>query len=47
MCFRFLSVLLLFAALEGQAMQVFVRTPAGQSFSLQVEPSDTIENVKA
>jgi ubiquitin len=47
MCFRFLPALLLFAALEGQAMQVFVHTPAGQSFSLQIEPSDTIENVKA
>nr|6CPM_E Chain E, Ubiquitin variant 15.1d [Homo sapiens]6CPM_F Chain F, Ubiquitin variant 15.1d [Homo sapiens] len=29
------------------AMQIFVKTPTGKFISLEVEPSDTIENVKA
>jgi len=28
-------------------MQIFVKTPAGKTITLDVEPSDTIENVKA
>jgi ubiquitin C len=27
-------------------MQLFVRLPSGQNISIDVEPSDTIENVK-
>ena len=30
-----------------QAMQVFVRTLTGRTIALDVEPSDSIENVKA
>ena len=29
------------------AMQIFVKTPNGKNVTLEVEPSDTIENVKA
>lgn len=29
------------------AMQIFVKTPTGKNVTLEVEPSDTIENVKA
>lgn len=29
------------------AMQIFVRTPTGKNIALEVEPNDTIENVKA
>ena len=29
------------------AMQIFVKTVAGQNITLEVEPSDSIENVKA
>ena len=28
-------------------MQVFVKTPTGKTVTLEVEPSDSIENVKA
>jgi ubiquitin len=28
-------------------MQIFVRTPAGKTITLEVEPSDTNDNVKA
>ena len=28
-------------------MQIFVKTLTGKTFTLEVEPSDTIENVKA
>nr|6CRN_E Chain E, Ubiquitin variant 15.2 [Homo sapiens]6CRN_F Chain F, Ubiquitin variant 15.2 [Homo sapiens]6CRN_G Chain G, Ubiquitin variant 15.2 [Homo sapiens]6CRN_H Chain H, Ubiquitin variant 15.2 [Homo sapiens] len=31
----------------GAAMQIFVKTLASKFISLEVEPSDTIENVKA
>ena len=31
----------------AQALQVFIRTPAGKTITLEVEPSDSIENVKA
>ena len=30
-----------------QEMQIFVKTITGQTITLDVEPSDTIENVKA
>ncbi|CAM2111011.1 unnamed protein product [Caretta caretta] len=31
----------------GRAMQIFVKTLTGKTITLEVEPSDTIENVKA
>ncbi len=39
-------LLLLFLPLIA-AIQIFVETPAGKTITLDVEPSDTIENVKA
>ena len=41
-----LSVLLL-APLDALAMQIFVKTLMGETITLEVEPSDSIENVKA
>ena len=41
-----LSVLLL-APLDTLAMQILVKTPTGKTITLEVEPSDSIENVKA
>ena len=43
----------LFLLLQGlgteraEAMQIFVKTLTGKTITLDVEPSDTIENVKA
>ena len=31
----------------GTTMQIFVKTLTGKTITLEVEPSDTIENVKA
>ena len=31
---------------EAAAMQIFVKTPTGKTITLDVEPSDSIENVK-
>ena len=36
-----------FVKVSRRSMQIFVRTLNDKSFSLEVEPSDTIENVKA
>ncbi|KAF2893513.1 hypothetical protein ILUMI_12659 [Ignelater luminosus] len=36
-----------YASLKGVAMQIFVKTLTGKTITLEVEPSDTIENVKA
>ena len=33
--------------LTANAMQIFVKTLTGKTITLDVEPSDTIENVKA
>ena len=33
--------------MDASAMQIFVKTLAGKTLALEVEPSDTIENVKA
>jgi ubiquitin len=48
---RLPSLLLLVAALtlplDALAMQIFVKTPSGKTITLEVEPSDSIENVKA
>ena len=41
-----LSVLLL-APLDALAMQIFVKTLMGETITLEVEPSDSIENVRA
>ena len=40
------STLHLVLRLRG-AMQIFVKTLTGKTITLEVEPSDTIENVKA
>ena len=39
--------LLLLAPLDAIAMQIFVKTLAGKTITLDVEASDSIENVKA
>jgi ubiquitin len=47
---RLPSLLLLVAALtlplDALAMQIFVKTLTGKTITLEVEPSDTIDNVK-
>ena len=48
---RMLSRLLILAffvcvAANASAMQIFVRTLSGKSITLEVEPNDTIENIK-
>jgi outer membrane autotransporter protein len=46
--FRILCLLTaLMAPCQAWAMQIFVRTLSGHNITLDVEPSDTIENVKA
>ena len=40
-------MLALFVAPAANAMQIFVKTLTGKTITLEVEPSDTIENVKA
>ena len=35
------------AAMTASAMQIFVQTPTGNSITLDVEPSDSFENIKA
>jgi len=48
MRFLFLSaVLLLGSATSALSMQIFVKTLTGSTIALDVEPSDTIENVKS
>jgi len=39
--------LLMLAPLDALAMQIFVKTLTGKTIVLEVEPSDSIENVKA
>ena len=41
------TVLLLAAGIELAAMQIFIKTPSGKTVTLEVEPSDTIDNVKS
>ena len=36
-----------FVGAEAFAMPIFVKTPAGKIVTLEVEPVETIENVKA
>ena len=41
------SLALVFSfALPAHAMQIFVKTPTGKTITLDVEPSDSVENVK-
>ncbi len=42
-----LAIFVLSTASPALAMQIFVKTPAGKTITLDVEPSDSIENVKA
>ena len=42
-----LTFILFTLPVPAQAMQIFVRTPGGKTITLEVEPSDSIENVKA
>ena len=39
--------LILMLPLDAMAMQIFVKTLTGKTITLEVEPSDSIENVKA
>lgn len=41
-----LAIVILLTADSGLAMQIFVKTVTGQTITLDVEPSDTIESVK-
>jgi ubiquitin len=40
------SLLIVLTAIPANAMQIFVKTLTGKTITLDVEPSDTIENVK-
>ncbi|WP_289029284.1 ubiquitin-like protein [uncultured Algoriphagus sp.] len=42
----FLFLLAFFPIIEGVSMQIFVKTLSGKTITLDVEPSDTIENVE-
>ena len=42
----FILAALLASPLEAVAMQIFVKTLTGKTITLEVEPSDTIDNVK-
>ena len=42
-----LVCLALLMPIDAMAMQIFVKTLTGKTITLDVEPSDTIENVKA
>ena len=48
---RTISIMLMLAALvfapSVMAMQIFVKTLTGKTITLEVEPSDTIDNVKS
>ena len=43
----FFLVFIGFFAANAEAMQIFVKNLQGETITLDVEPSDTIENVKA
>jgi len=43
----FMTLALCFASSAVSAMQIFVKTTTGKTITLDVEPSDSIENVKA
>lgn len=46
-CILILVLVLSVTVTPAYAMNIFVRTPSGDTITLDVEPSDTIENVKA
>lgn len=41
------SLLIVFSAVPANAIQIFIKTLTGKTITLEVEPSDSIENVKA
>jgi hypothetical protein len=41
-----LAVVFCLLPLAGEAMQIFVKVPGGKMITLEVEPSDSIENLK-
>ncbi len=41
-----IAVASVLATCPAHAMQIFVRTPTGKTITLEVEPSDSIDNVK-
>lgn len=45
--FLFCLAILLVSVQQAHAMQIFVKTLSGKTITLDVEPSDSIENVKA
>ena len=45
-CFGLLVCFFLMAPSDAAAMQIFVKTLTGKTIVLEVEPSDTIDNVK-
>jgi len=47
LCSIFVISLPLLLAQEASAMQIFVKTLTGKTITLEVEPTDSIENVKA
>src|ERR1035437_8191232 len=47
LCYWSLLALLLGATLNASAMQIFVRTLTGKNITLDVEPTDTIQNLKS
>lgn len=46
-CILILALVLSVTVTPAYAMNIFVKTPSGDTITLDVEPSDTIENVKA
>jgi large subunit ribosomal protein L40e len=46
-CVLTIMVLIALSGLSAHAMKVFVKTLTGKQITLEAEPSDTIENVKA
>jgi hypothetical protein len=46
-CKRKLDDRSVFSEVQGWKMQIFVKTLTGKTITLEVEASDTIENVKA
>jgi ubiquitin len=41
------SILIVVTAVPANAMQIFIKTHTGKTLTLEVEPSDSVENVKA
>ena len=45
-CLLLICLLILGGISDSLAMQIFIKTPTGKTITLEVEPSDSIENVK-